>query len=90
VTGSRSLVYARELDPDPSWRDHAACRKVGPSLFFGVNDSDDERAVAVCRDCPVQEPCLAYALRAREPLGVWGGVPADERQRMAQRRRRAG
>jgi WhiB family redox-sensing transcriptional regulator len=49
------------------------CRLTDPELFFAETPADVEQAKALCRDCPVQEMCLAGALERREPWGVWGG-----------------
>jgi len=49
------------------------CRQVDPELFFAEAPADVEAAKALCRDCPIQEACLAGALERREPWGVWGG-----------------
>jgi WhiB family redox-sensing transcriptional regulator len=49
------------------------CRMVDPELFFAEGPADVEAAKALCRDCPIQEACLAGALERREPWGVWGG-----------------
>ncbi len=49
------------------------CRQVDPELFFAEAPADVEAAKALCRDCPIQEACLADALARREPWGVWGG-----------------
>ena len=38
------------------------------------------RAKAVCAGCPVVENCLRWALAAREPYGVWGGMSTEERE----------
>jgi WhiB family redox-sensing transcriptional regulator len=38
------------------------------------------RAKAVCSRCPVVESCLRWALAAREPYGVWGGLSVEERE----------
>jgi WhiB family redox-sensing transcriptional regulator len=35
----------------------------------------------VCAGCSVLEECRDYALRTRQPYGVWGGL--DEEQRRA-------
>ena len=43
----------------------------------------EERAKAICATCPVREPCLEYALRIREPHGIWGGLNESERQPLA-------
>ncbi len=40
-------------------------------------------AVAACEGCPAREPCLRYALAAKERFGVWGGLTAAERQQLA-------
>jgi WhiB family redox-sensing transcriptional regulator len=40
----------------------------------------EQQAKAVCQRCPVVDPCLSYALRIREPHGVWGGLNEIERQ----------
>lgn len=47
-------------------------------LFFSTARADWAEAKLVCRRCPVQDVCLAYALEAKETHGVWGG--ADHRQ----------
>ncbi|HVJ98866.1 MAG TPA: WhiB family transcriptional regulator, partial [Acidimicrobiia bacterium] len=28
----------------------------------------------ICGDCSVQRDCLNFALRVREPHGIWGGL----------------
>jgi WhiB family redox-sensing transcriptional regulator len=37
-------------------------------------------AKAVCASCPVITPCREFALRTREPFGVWGGLAEAERR----------
>jgi WhiB family transcriptional regulator, redox-sensing transcriptional regulator len=49
------------------------CRQGNADLFFAEAPADVEAAKALCRDCPIQEACLAGALERREPWGVWGG-----------------
>jgi WhiB family transcriptional regulator, redox-sensing transcriptional regulator len=67
-----------------SWHDAAACRGADPELFFpvGATESALPRVAAakqVCRACPVQAQCLAWALDNDVADGVWGGTTADER-----------
>ncbi len=50
-----------------------ARRLADPELFFAESPADVEYAKSLCRDCPIQEACLASALERREPWGVWGG-----------------
>jgi len=40
----------------------------------------ERRAKAVCATCPVIDSCLRWALAAREPYGVWGGLSVEERE----------
>jgi len=40
----------------------------------------ESRAKAICATCPVREPCLEYAIRIREPHGIWGGLSESERR----------
>jgi WhiB family redox-sensing transcriptional regulator len=77
------------------WRNHAACRSQDPELFFPIGTTDRalaqlQRAKAVCHACPVQEPCLDWALRS-EPIGQESGVAAglSEGERRALKRRAA-
>lgn len=80
---------------DDTWQVKAACRGPQAAVFFPpsyVERKDDKlerehRAKAICALCPVREPCLAYALRIREPHGIWGGLTEAERRNMLARRR---
>lgn len=56
------------------WRDSALCAQVDPEIFFPDKGMPGRDAAAVCRRCPVQTPCLEYALRHNITDGVWGGV----------------
>jgi hypothetical protein len=60
--------------------EEAACAKVGgnwiPDPMRRVDVSWEK---AICRCCPVRTQCLAYALDAGEPSGIWGGLTTDER-----------
>ena len=37
---------------------------------------------AICNACSVRHPCLEYALRIREPHGIWGGLNETERKQL--------
>lgn len=50
-----------------------------PDAWWSSSLEVAELAIAICRGCRVIEPCRAYAIAARERLGVWGGLSADER-----------
>lgn len=76
------------------WQFHGACRGEDPSLFFAPNyfekreekEAREAQAKAICRRCPVREPCLEYALRIREPHGIWGGLNELERRQLLRQR----
>lgn len=70
-----------------TWQDHGACRGTDPAMFFhpqnerGASRIRRERAAKrVCAECVVRLECADYAIRAREPYGVWGGLSEEERE----------
>ena len=73
---------------DEAWQRNAACRGPESVLFFAPTvpeprpdrDAREARAKAICADCPVTPECLQYALRIREPHGIWGGLNESERR----------
>ena len=69
----------------PDWRDQALCAQSDPEAWFPEAGERAELAKAICRTCPVQAPCLAYALGRPGLRGIWGGL--SERERRAARRR---
>ena len=75
--------------PNLTWRTHAACSGLEPEVFYPVSEEQAEEAKAICRECPVREPCLDYALGNRERDGVWGGATERERRRMIRQRRKS-
>jgi WhiB family transcriptional regulator, redox-sensing transcriptional regulator len=75
---------------DDAWQLKAACRGPQAALFFPPShferkdDKEDRerQAKAICATCSVRRPCLEYALRIREPHGIWGGLNEAERRPM--------
>lgn len=72
--------------PDWGWQVHAACRGLGDEIFYACDNERgtskrrrEDAAKAICARCAVVDPCLAWALRAGEPHGVWGGHTVEER-----------
>lgn len=66
------------------WRTQAACREADPELFFPGERDSAYPALAVCRTCPVAQPCLQFALTF-EPArdhGVFGGTTPPQRRRL--------
>jgi WhiB family redox-sensing transcriptional regulator len=85
------MTDTRRLPPPTSenweWQLRGACRGDDGTLFFhpegerGPSRANREKAAkAVCSRCLVLAPCREYALRTREPYGVWGGMSEQERE----------
>lgn len=71
------------------WHAQALCAGIDADLFFGERGDSTEEAKAVCRRCPVREPCLEYAMERNEPFGVWGGYSYRGRKNLRSKRHRA-
>ena len=75
---------------DDAWQVKAACRGPQAVVFFPPShfERKDEkleregRAKAICVTCPVRQSCLEYAVRIREPHGIWGGLNELERKQI--------
>jgi WhiB family redox-sensing transcriptional regulator len=68
-----------------NWREDIACHDADPDLFFPIATTGAalrqmEEAKRICRACPVQIQCLAWALGNGVADGVWGGTTPDERR----------
>ena len=59
---------------DPSWFFHPQNERGLSRLRRG------RQAKSVCATCSVRLECADYAIRAREPYGVWGGLTEEERE----------
>jgi WhiB family transcriptional regulator, redox-sensing transcriptional regulator len=68
-----------------TWRDKAACHHADPELFFPIGTTGPAlaqigEAKRICRACPAQAPCLAWALENGVADGIWGGTTHGERR----------
>ena len=66
-----------DLIERPDWHRHAACRGLGPELFF--SGRSPEQAKSLCAVCTVREPCRQAT---PDPIGhgIWGGTTPTERR----------
>lgn len=69
------------------WHQHAACYGSDPTTY-----DDDEQASypppdVKCFTCPVQDICLAVALK-EQLTGIWGGTTTKQRRSLIRRRSR--
>lgn len=62
----------------PDWWTDAACAGA-PEVFFTATP---DKAIAICRPCPVRVECLHDAVIADPPIGVWGGLTRKERRKI--------
>jgi WhiB family redox-sensing transcriptional regulator len=75
------------------WQVRAACRGPQAVIFYPPSHIErrDERrerereAKEICHSCQVRKECLDYALRIKEPHGIWGGLNEAERRRIIAR-----
>lgn len=75
---------------EETWQLQAACRGPHAGVFFPPSQFErkedklerEERAKAICAECPVQKECLEYALAIREQHGIWGGLNEVERKQL--------
>lgn len=73
---------------DDAWQARAACRGPQAVVFFPPSTFErkdqklerESRAKGICGECPVTEACLEFAVRIREPHGIWGGLNEAERR----------
>jgi WhiB family redox-sensing transcriptional regulator len=73
------------------WRHKAACADIpnADSLFFPERTGrtrESRMAMRVCATCPVQQPCLQWALTHHED-GIWGGTGIADRARIRREQR---
>ena len=69
------------------WMANGLCAEKHPSIFFPSDGVGVEKARKICNECPMQTPCLEYALRNRIDHGVWGGTSERQRRRILKERR---
>jgi WhiB family redox-sensing transcriptional regulator len=73
---------------DNDWRSQAACKNLPKNIFFPEQPSDNayKQAQKICGSCPVQQDCLAMALKhesgERCRYGMFGGHTPKERYLM--------
>ena len=80
-------ISAQTMD----WQVRAACRGPQAVVFFPPTTPErrDEKrfreasAKRICEGCSVRDECLEYAMRIREPHGIWGGMSETERRHLS-------
>jgi WhiB family redox-sensing transcriptional regulator len=74
------------MEHEWQWQRLGSCRGMDSAMFFHPDGERNPsrarrtaRAKQVCAHCPVIQSCREFALRTREPFGVWGGLAETER-----------
>jgi WhiB family redox-sensing transcriptional regulator len=87
-----ALTWIRTHDWDAQrWRSKSLCRDSNIDVFFPVGTTGPavdliQAAKEICGACPVQAPCLEFALETGQEAGVWGGYTEDERRTLRKSR----
>lgn len=63
-----------------AWMEKAVCKNYDPELWYSEEKPERDRAKALCHTCPMETKCYIYAMDAREPHGIWGGLDPKERR----------
>jgi WhiB family redox-sensing transcriptional regulator len=80
-------VLLAQLVSRPEWHRRAACRGVGPDLFFPArSDGRPVQGLAYCERCPVRQECLTSAQELASTSGVWGGTTGRQRREIRRQR----
>jgi WhiB family redox-sensing transcriptional regulator len=88
ATEADTLSLAEQFaERRPRWQEDAACRGLGPDLFYSDAPVDVAEARAICSTCLVVAECRDYG--EGEQYGVWGGVDRERRAQRRERRRSA-
>lgn len=66
-----AIAFNFECEP---WQEYAACKNMGPDVFFPGRGKSRKLAKATCARCPVQSECSDYADRSFTEHGIWGGI----------------
>lgn len=73
------------LDDDLGWAQQAACKSSTWERAFAdqfFSEGPARTAItSLCRQCPVRDTCLEWAL-THDEKGVWAGTSEAQRQRM--------
>ncbi len=73
------------------WKLNANCRGEPINLFFPQrtdHHSVNRKALKLCENCPVKEPCLETAIADPKLSGIWGGATGMKRKQIRKQRKK--
>ena len=60
------------------WVTNGVCYGIGAiDIYFSSDPELQKKAAMLCASCPVKVDCFTYAVKTRQPAGIWGGVLFD-------------
>jgi hypothetical protein len=71
-------VPERDIPPALNHPDYA-CRDVDTELFFPERGQSANPARTICAACRYLLECREWAIRTRQPHGIYGGLTPEER-----------
>jgi WhiB family transcriptional regulator, redox-sensing transcriptional regulator len=66
--------------PPGEWVQESLCAQTDLDAFHPVKGGSGKEAKQVCARCPVQRPCLRWAVEINERSGIFGGMSPKERR----------
>lgn len=92
IRGRVSRAIQPRAGADITWMRDAACAGSGNAEAWFPNTELDNYgeylyAKALCKSCPVQSDCLAWALAVPELHGCWGGTTPRDRESLRRKAR---
>ena len=69
---------------DTNWRQRANCKGSNIDLFYPEDDISFDKALEICKGCPVIKECRDYGLR-NERFGVHGGLTPNQKNKERKR-----
>lgn len=73
-----------------SWVEYASCKGMDTDLFFperGKTHIAEKTIKPLCKNCPVQQKCLNYAIDNDMKEGYFGGLSGAQRRSIKRLRR---
>jgi WhiB family redox-sensing transcriptional regulator len=90
------VSLAESFDTDVEWQEQGLCRTYDNIIFFGdegeselEKQNREQHAKSICKQCPVLDPCLEFAMETNQKYGIWGALTPKERASLKRRRARA-
>lgn len=79
---------SRQVVEDWDWQSRGSCARWPTEVFFPEDQgrhglrARQQRAMQICRGCPVVRECREHALATPEVHGIWGATTPRERARL--------